>query len=72
MYWRTPSINPRHKMRILKSGFAVAEREAGKVVHAAACGAQHGMAGRGVPFHGAAKAWLQVGLAAGEQAQFKR
>ncbi|KDX38553.1 hypothetical protein AC96_5203 [Escherichia coli 2-156-04_S4_C2] len=60
------------EMRVVQAGLAVAQRHAVEVAHFATGGAQDRVAGGDVPFHGAAQAWVEVGLPRRQQAQLQR
>ena len=61
-----------NKMRVFETGLSVNERAAVGVGHAAARIAHNGVSGGGVPFHGAAKPWVDVSLGVGDHAELDR
>src|SRR5690606_6587466 len=61
------SGSARDEGRVREAGRAVEERRAVARGDPAARGGEHGVAGRGVPLHGAAEARVEVGLALGDQ-----
>src|SRR5258708_10520715 len=58
---------------VLESGISlsVAQRRSVEAEHAAPGGIQDGMAGGRVPFHGGGEARIDIGIAAGNQAEFQ-
>src|SRR5580692_12256185 len=65
---------PGDESRVLESGIflSVAQRRSIEAEHAAPGGVQDGMAGGRVPFHGGGEARIDIGVAAGNQAEFQR
>src|SRR5258708_25280407 len=61
---------PGNEAGILEAALAVAKPAAVELGHAAAGGLDDGVTRRGVPFHGAAEARIEIGLAGGQDAEF--
>lgn len=57
-----------HEIGVLEPRFSIGKLVPLQGAHGSACEAQDGVAGGGVPFHGAAHARVEVGLAGGDAA----
>src|SRR5580704_8949703 len=65
---------PGDESRVLESGIflSVAQRRSVEAEHAAPRSVQDGMAGGRIPFHGGGEARIDIGVAAGNQAELQR